>query len=433
MKICKSYLMLILSVIFIILLTGVSKPPVLISEYQRKVNINYRFSMNLLRALNRKAPKDNYIVSPLGIENNLAVLYVGSTGKTNRQIAELLATSDKPLEFLNQQRKRMDRLVKVGMRDKITFEYANIILADNTFCESKKDFEKNINASEFCKLGTVRYKDKENTIARVNEWCRESTHGHIETIISPEDIKSKSSFGVINEPFFTLLSAIYFKGDWLSRFNENTNNKFPFYCEAGASGEMIYMMEQNNSELEYAESKDIKILKMYFKGNDFSLLIVLPKKIMSAKQLLTQISSEEIEKTSNCLSPCSVNVKMPKFEMKNKIELKSVMEDSGFTEMDNFASMFVCTFVALMVHIDTMKQKNYFAVDEKGAEASSVTYTQGFSVGCAAGIPTLPPVEFTMDRPFLYFLQHEDCNSGTVLFAGCYAKPSEHCTTAKKP
>ncbi|MDD5597750.1 MAG: serpin family protein [Victivallaceae bacterium] len=94
--------------------------------------------------------------------------------------------------------------------------------------------------------------------------------------------------------------------------------------------------------------------------------------------------------------------------------------------MKDFASMFVRTSATATVHVDSMKQKNYFAVDEKGAEASSVTYTQSFSVGCAAGMPTLSPVEFIMDRPFLYFLQHEDCNSGTVLFAGCYVKPSEH-------
>ncbi|MDD5597751.1 MAG: serpin family protein [Victivallaceae bacterium] len=144
----------------------------------------------------------------------------------------------------------------------------------------------------------------------------------MKTIISPEDIKSKSSLMTINEPFFTLLSAIYFKGDWSSRFDENTNNKFPFYYEADAPGKMIYMMEQNNSELEYAESEDIKILKMYFKGNDFSLLIVLPKKIMSAKQLLAKITSEEIKKTGSYLSPHSVTVKMPKFEINNKIELK---------------------------------------------------------------------------------------------------------------
>lgn len=114
---------------------------------------------------------------------------------------------------------------------------------------------------------------------------------------------------------------------------------------------------------------------------------------------------------------------MPKFEIENKIELKSIMKDLGFTDMRNFDSMFERTPIAASVYINTVEPKNYFAVDKKGAEATSVTCTQGFSIGCSAGMPAPPPVEFIMDRPFIYFLQYEKHNSGTVLFAGCYAKP----------
>jgi serpin B len=182
------------------------------------------------------------------------------------------------------------------------------------------------------------------------------------------------------------------------------------------------MMEQNNSELEYAESSNIRILKMYFEGNDFSLVVVLPKKIMSAEHLLAEISPEEIKTTSNYLSPHSVNIKMPKFEIKNKIELKSIMKDLGFTDMSNFASIFEQTSVANSVYINAIKQKNYFTLDEKGAKATSVTSVQSYSIGCAMA-ESYPSVEFMMDRPFLYFLQHEKHDSGIVLFAGCYAKP----------
>lgn len=418
-RISKNSFVLIISIIFIILLTGVSTP---IPKYQREVNINYQFSMKLLRVLNRKASKNIYLVSPLGIMNNLAILYAGSTGKAQRQIAELLMTSNKPLDLLNQQQKRMNSLVKAGEKNKATFEYANILLADNTYCKFQKSFRNNISTSKFCKLEMVEYKNRENTINRINEWCKERTHNRIKIIITPEDIRSKSSLEITDEPFFTLLSAIYFKGNWSSRFDENTNNKFPFYYKVDAPGEMIYMMEQNNSELEYAESSNIRILKMYFEGNDFSLVVVLPKKIMSAEHLLAEISPEEIKTTSNYLSPHSVNIKMPKFEIKNKIELKSIMKDLGFTDMSNFASIFEQTSVANSVYINAIKQKNYFTVDEKGAKATSVTSVQSYSIGCAMA-ESYPSVEFMMDRPFLYFLQHEKHDSGIVLFAGCYAKP----------
>ena len=419
---CKNYLVLFLGVVFIILLTGISSP-ICVPKIKQNMNIDYKFSIDLLRVLNQKKSQGNYLISPLGIVNNLTVLYMGSTGDTKKQIAKILMTSNKPLEFLNQQQKCMNILQKSGEKRKITFEYANVLFADNSYCHFQDTFKKNINNSKFCKLETVRYKNIESTVNRINEWCKKKTHDRIKTIISPEDIKSKSSYGTIDEPFFTLLSAIYFKGDWSSRFDENTNNKFPFYYKADAPAEMIYMMEQNHSMLEYAASPNIKVLKLPFEGKEFSLIIVLPKKIMTSNQLLTEITPEEIKNTVSYLSTYSVNVKMPKFTIENKLELEPVMNKLGFTNMNDFHSVFERTDIASTVYLNKMSQKNYFAVDEKGAEATSVTCTQGFSVGCAAGMPEPSPVEFIMDRPFLYFLQHENHNSGIVLFAGCYAKP----------
>lgn len=422
----KYSLLIVCSIFFTLLTVGSGSMPYELQEMIAassisRVNVDYRLSMNLLRILNQKG-STNSIVSPLGIVNNLSVLYVGSSGETRKQIAQLLDLSSNPVEFLDQQRMRMDNLMKAGSEEGVTFEYANIMLTDDSHCKLRKTFEKSLIDGTICKLEKIRYRYSGDAVARINEWCREKTHDHIKTIIEPEDIKSKSSFGTIEEPFFTLLSAVYFKGDWLSRFDENTNNQFPFYCEADAPGEMIDMMEQNASQLEYGEWGNIKILKMYFKGADFSLVVVLPETIMPVKQLITEITPEQIEKASRNLLPHSVNVKMPKFNITNTIDLKSVMKDLGFTDMDDFASMFEPTITANTVYLEKMKQNNWFAVNEKGAEATSVTGTSSFSVGCCVA-PQIPSVDFIMDRPFLYFLQYENDDSGTVLFAGCYAKP----------
>jgi len=422
----KYSLLIVCSIFFTLLTVGSGPMPYELQEVTAasavsRVNVDYRLSMNLLRILNQK-DSTNSIVSPLGMVNNLSILYVGSSGETRKQIAQLLGISGTPVEFLDQQRMRMDNVMKAGRKEGITFEYANIMLIDDTCCKLRKTFEKSLTDGKICKLEKIKYRHSGDAVARINEWCREKTHDHIKTIIESEDIKSKSSFGTIEEPFFTLLSAVYFKGDWLSRFDENTNNQFPFYCEAGASGEMIDMMEQKASQLEYGESGNIKILKMYFKGADFSLVVVLPDRIMSAKQLITEITPEEIAKASRNLLPHSVNVKMPKFDITNTIDLKPMMKNLGFPDMDDFTSMFEPTIAANTVYVEKMKQVNRFAVNEKGAEATSVTETYSFSVGCCVA-PRMPSVDFIMDRPFLYFLQYENDDSGTVLFAGCYAKP----------
>jgi len=389
-------------------------------------NIDYRLSMNLLRLFNTK-DSANSIVSPLGIVNNLSVLYAGSSGKTQQQTAAILGASSSPVEMLDRQRKCMNHLVKAGERTGITFEYANTIFADETVCKFKNNFKNIIRNSQICQLEEIKYNDPGNAAAQINEWCRKKTHDRINTIIDPKEIKSQSSFGMTKEPFVSLLSAIYFKGDWSVKFDEDANDEFLFYPEAGAPGQKITMMQQYASLLLYGESENIQMLKMYFKGHDFSLVLVLPKEIMSAKQLVAKITPEEIEKTGNSLLRQSVHVAMPEFDIMNTIDLKPVMKGLGLTDMEDFASMFEPTLTANTVRIEKMKQENQFAVDKKGAKAASVTVTNNFSIGCSAASSNMPmpTVNFIMDRPFLYFLQYESNHSGTVLFAGCYAKPQK--------
>ena len=62
-------------------------------------------------------------------------------------------------------------------------------------------------------------------------------------------------------------------------------------------------------------------------------------------------------------------------------------------------------------------QKTYIDVDEEGTEAAAVT---GLAVLTASSLPP-PPIQFIVDRPFLFVLRDEV--TGTDLFVGRIAHP----------
>jgi serpin B len=65
--------------------------------------------------------------------------------------------------------------------------------------------------------------------------------------------------------------------------------------------------------------------------------------------------------------------------------------------------------------IDQVIHKAFVAVDENGTEAAAATAVM--MVGAAPG----GPVEFTMDRPFIFLIR--DIETNTILFIGRVVNP----------
>ena len=64
------------------------------------------------------------------------------------------------------------------------------------------------------------------------------------------------------------------------------------------------------------------------------------------------------------------------------------------------------------IHITDATQSNVFMINEKGTEAASTTKVDiGYD-----GSPTFKKVDFTVNRPFLFFVMEN--STKTVLFAG---------------
>jgi serpin B len=107
---------------------------------------------------------------------------------------------------------------------------------------------------------------------------------------------------------------------------------------------------------------------------------------------------------------------LPKFDFASKFNLKQTLSDMGmpvaFSGGADFSGIADGGGFISGVYHDA-----FVAVDEKGTEAAAAT-----AVAIAKGIPG-GPVEFTVDRPFIFLIR--DIETNTILFMGRVLNPLE--------
>ena len=136
--------------------------------------------------------------------------------------------------------------------------------------------------------------------------------------------------------------------------------------------------------------------------------IFLPREGKTISDVLDQLNG------SNWQVQCytyNVDLKLPRFETENTINLKKVMSDLGmptaFTadaEFPYFCNVPVC--------ISNMFQVAKIKLDEQGTEAAAVTAIEMASTGMPKYF------NFHADRPFLYIISEQ--STGAIFFIGQY-------------
>lgn len=112
-----------------------------------------------------------------------------------------------------------------------------------------------------------------------------------------------------------------------------------------------------------------------------------------------------------------VDLKMPKFDFTTSVNAKDPLTALGmgeafFADSADFSGM---TDVEELFISDVL-HKATITVDEQGTEAAAATVV----IMRAASMPD-EPILLEMDRPFMFFIQHQP--TGTILFMGRVVQP----------
>ena len=353
----------------------------------------------------------NNILSPISIIYALGMLNNGATGETQQQINKVLDFADTGAEGINAFcRKMLSRAVCLDPDTKLN-------IANNIYFNSSKGLTLN---PVFLQLAKENYEAEPDirdfhdglTMDVINQWCSDHTEKMIEKVLD-EDSFNPSIVSY-------LLNAIYFKGNWVTKFEEENTVEEPFgeAADFGQYGDLrpiVPMMHQTGS-YPYWENDLCQAVMLPYGNESFVINILLPregKRICNVLETLTASSWTEqyVWRGESAI----VDLKLPRFEADTDINLKGIMSRLGMPKAFTVAAEFP-NFCDTETYIDLMKQVAKIKVNESGAEAAAVTI-----IGMDKSADPEPEsryVTFHATRPFLYVIR--DQTSGAILFIGQY-------------
>ena len=342
------------------------------------------FQSSLFHQMNKDKKGENLIISPLSVFQALSLTANGAQGQTLKEMLELLQSDS--LDDLN---KKNEEIISV-IKGFTTLEIANGIM---TRFNPMKDFSIIAEKQYLAPIEPLE------SVEQVNEWCKNKTHGKIDKILDKLD-----DFTLI-----LILNAVYFKGEWLSKFSPYKTKSLPFY-NLGSKEINVDTMDQI-SHFNYYEDKKIQAIELPFKKDYMSAFIILPNEETDINKYVdTLYLNEEYNNIYKKLDYVKVHLQLPKFELEFKQNLNQVLKDLGmydafildvadFSEMRKEKDLF----------INQVIHKTYLKVFEDGCEAAAVTVVEG--LGAAA--PTEEKIfDMKINRPFLFMLKNNKLPAG---------------------
>jgi len=169
---------------------------------------------------------------------------------------------------------------------------------------------------------------------------------------------------------------------------------------------------------EYGSTDDLQILKMSYKGEDLSMLVLLPKE-NDLNSLEKKLSVESLDEWKNTLAKKQVNVYLPKFKLESSYSLVDNLTQMGMpTVFEAGNADLTGIYETPDLYVTGVFHKAFVSVDEKGTEAAAAT---GIVVGVTSVGPT--PEIFRADHPFIFLIQDE--RTGSILFLGKVTDPTK--------
>ena len=214
-----------------------------------------------------------------------------------------------------------------------------------------------------------------------------------------------------------LTNAVYFKGDWKMPFEANSTYEQPFYPLTGEPSDVKMMNMQ--TDFGYSEDKQVQVVQLPYKGDDLSMLVVLPKSKgkVAMQQLVRDLSADKIKKWNKDLVTQEVNLSLPKFKLTERYDMKGLLSDMGMPSAFKDKATFKLFDEPLAIKVDDVYHQAVVIVDEKGTEAAAATAI----VAVEASAPISQPVEFKADHPFMFMIK--DNKTDAILFLGQVNKP----------
>ncbi len=356
----------------------------------------------------RTEQSGNLFFSPQSISTALAMTYVGARGETAAQMvrtlrfslpqAELPAAYAELLRGLNP---TGDRGYRLSIANRLWGQRGEAFL-DEFLAVTRRDFG--------AELGLVDFRtDAEGARGEINAWVLAQTADKIRDLIPPRVLGPDTRL--------VLTNAIYFRGDWAKQFDKAATTDQPFHVAAGRTVTVPLMFAKTRVGFAAFADDGLKVAELPYKGDDVSMLVLLPDAVDGLAALEAKLTVENIGRWTGALRRQEVLVHLPRFSVESGFGLGPTLAAMGMPLPFSDAADFSGMNGKRDLSISAVVHKARVDVDEQGTEAAAAT---GVVVGVTAARPGEPP-SFRADRPFVFLIRHNP--TGAILFLGRLANP----------
>ncbi len=231
---------------------------------------NTAFAVQSYRELG--ATEGNLFFSPYSVSSALGMTYAGARGNTAKEMAEVLYF---PMDqtklhsaFKNLNKELTATARKTGQ--KLNIANALVLTGGNVSGEFKTILKDSYDAEIFG-----------GGLEAINGWVKKKTEGKIDKIL--EELSGNSVCVILN--------AIYFKGIWENQFEKSNTHDASFRVSTNKQIKVPLMSQK--SELKLLDEKNFQAVSIPYKGNNLSMVILLPHDVdgltVLEKQLTPQI------------------------------------------------------------------------------------------------------------------------------------------------
>lgn len=242
----------------------------------------------------------------------------------------------------------------------------------------------------------------------INDWVSDQTKQRI------QDLLPKGSINDLTR--LVLANAVYFKADWSVPFDKSFTAPARFTLLDGTAKDVPTM--HRIGTFQYAVGTEVQALELPYAGGAISMLVLLPPK--GGWGVVEADAASVYASLGPQLKSARVSLSMPKWEFTSEFALKEAFAGLGATTVfDPDEADLSGIDGRRELYISEVFHKAFVRVDEKGTEAAAATG----AIGQATSAPLEPPIEFRLDRPFLFAIR--ETTTGVVLFAGRVVDPAK--------
>lgn len=375
----------------------------------------------------------NLIISPYSIDSAFSLAYAGAAGDTRSEMARVLGFPSDNAALAAGFNALGDALAKAAADsiviakqrsqgsttpvDPIQWQLANRIFGQTGY--PFRDSYLTLLAQGFgAPLQSLDFATAPDpSRITINDWVANVTRNKIVDLIPPRGIDGYTRFVLVN--------ALYLKAPWDMPFAKYATAPQAFHLNDGTTVDVPTMHLEH--DLGYAKRAGYAVATLPYLGQDLQFVILLPDPTESVDSVASRLTVADFSMFANLSSrtPAYVALWLPRFKVAGPtlsltdafiaLGMKSAFGiPAGAANFDGIAPR-----ETNYLQLQRVFHKTFVAVDEEGTEAAAATAI----IGGTSAIPVTPvPVEFRVDRPFLFGIQHR--SSGALLFLGRIMDPT---------